>query len=278
MLIDWHANLSLESHFGEQEDEFSQRVGSARSAPPDAFMRDVGSTAEKFVVIGMRFPLLNIDVPNEFVAEFCAVHRDRAKGFACVQPGEDDAVRKLEHAIRELGLNGLKISPVYGGFDPWGREAGEIYRACERLDIPLLWHQSAAYASGAWLEYGNPILLDRVGREFPRLRMIVAHLGQPWMEETVVLLRKHPQIFADLSARYHRKWQLYNGLMTALDYKVTSQLLFGSDYPVRSTNAAIAEFRALNDWGPEVRLPVFPPDIIEDIISSRPFELLWPNG
>jgi predicted TIM-barrel fold metal-dependent hydrolase len=108
--------------------------------------------------------------------------------------------------------------------------------------------------------------------------MIVAHLGQPWVGETVVLLRKHPQIFADLSARFHRQWQLYNGLMLALDYKVTDQLLFGSDFPLRTTAAADEEFRGINEWGSTVTLPKIPGEIIEDIIHNRPFELIWPEG
>lgn len=275
MIVDWHANLSLDSHFAEEEAEFASRVGSSRSAPPDLFERDVASTAEKFVVVGMRFPILKLDVPNEFVAEFVHKHKGRAKGLACVQPFEEEAAKKLTHAIRGLGLHGLKISPVYGGFDPWCREAGELYRICDELRVPLLWHQSAAYASGAWLETGNPILLDRICREFPRLRMIVAHLGQPWMAETVMLLRKHPQLFSDLSARFHRKHQLYQGLMLAHEYGVTKQLLFGSDYPVRSTVAAIAEFRRLNEWEDGVRLPRFPEETIDDIVNNRPLNLIW---
>ena len=98
------------------------------------------------------------------------------------------------------------------------------------------------------LEYGNPILLDKIARAFPELRMIVAHVGQPWIGETVVLLRKHKQLFADLSARYYRQWQFYNALMLAIEYKVTDQLLFGSDFPMQTTQAALDSFRAVNDW------------------------------
>jgi predicted TIM-barrel fold metal-dependent hydrolase len=108
--------------------------------------------------------------------------------------------------------------------------------------------------------------------------MILAHIGQPWTGEAVVLLRKHPQILTDLSARFHRKWQLYNALMLALEYKVTGQILFGSDFPVRTPETAMAEFRALNDWGEGVSMPKFPEEVIEDIINNRPFEMLWPEG
>ncbi|MGF7160602.1 hypothetical protein FHS85_002233 [Rhodoligotrophos appendicifer] len=279
MLIDWHTNLALPEHYGDEENgELQTRVKNSASGDPEAHVRHVADIAEKFVVITMYFPLLNTFVPNEFVADYVRPFGDRAKGLACVEPMKPGAPSQLEYAIRELGLHGLKISPVYGGFDPWAREAGDIYRKCVELNIPLLWHQSAGYASKCALEYGNPILLDRVAREFPQLRMIVAHFGQPWIGETAVLLRKNPQIFCDLSARYHRQWQLYNALMLALDYNVTDQLLFGSDFPLRTPTEALAEFRALNDWKGKAMLPEFPPEIIEDIINNRPLELIWPEG
>lgn len=277
-MIDWHANLWLPEHFDPEEKEYLARVGGQPGAAPADFEKHVAAVADQFCVVTMQFRALKLHVPNEFVADFVRKHGNRAKGFACVDPMAEDAPAKLEYAVRELGLHGLKISPVYGAFDPWCQEAARLYRLCDKLRVPLLWHQSAAYASASALEHGNPILLDKIGREFPRLRMIVAHLGQPWMGETVVLLRKHPQIFSDLSARFHRKWQLYNGLMLALEYKVTSQLLFGSDFPLRTTQQALDEFRGLNDWGEGVTLPKFPREVIEDIVTNRPLDLLWPEG
>jgi hypothetical protein len=227
MLIDWHTNLSSPEHFAAGENEFVSRVGVEVDGGPESHQRHVAGVADKFVVITMNFKRLKISVPNEYVADYVSRHGDRARGFACVDPMDEDAPDQLRYAIRE---------------------------------------------------FGNPILLDRIGREFPRLRMIVAHIGQPWTGELVVLLRKHPQIFSDLSARYHRKWQLYNGLMLAMDYQVIPQLLFGSDFPVRGTADALAEFRNINDWGEDVTLPRIPADVIEDIVNNRPFELIWPDG
>jgi uncharacterized protein len=279
MIIDWHTNLGLIEHgFEAGPANMTARTGATQTCDPAAFETHVASTAEKFVIITMYFPRLGIRVPNEFVAETVAKYKGRAVGLAGIDPFEQDAPKKLEHAVKELGLKGLKWSPVYGAFDPWCPEAWAIYATCDRLGVPILWHQSAAFAQFAAHEYGNPTLLDRIARTFPKLRMIVAHIGQPWVEDCVVLLRKHPQIFADLSARYHRKWQLHHAMMLAIEYKVTNQLLFGSDFPLRSTSEALAEFRALNDWGPDVKLPKIPNEIIEDIINNRPIELVWTDG
>src|SRR5262249_47613244 len=211
MLLDWHTNLSLPEHY-DDGNQMVDRVGITIDGTPNSHEQHIVKAVDKFVLVTMNFRPLRANVPNEFVAEYARKYPGRAKAFACVDPLQDNAARSLEYAVKELGMHGLKISPVYGVFDPWCDQARRLYRLCEGLRIPLLWHQSAGYAAECALEYGNPILLDRIAREFPKLRMIVAHLGQPWMGETVVLLRKHPQIFSDLSARFHRKWQLYNGL------------------------------------------------------------------
>lgn len=279
MLIDWHTNLALPEHgFEGGPATMATRTASTQHGDPASFVKHVASVAEKFVVLTMYFPRIGMRVPNEFVAEHVAKYKGRAIGFAGIDPLEENAPKKLEYAVKELGMRGLKWSPVYGAFDPWCPEAWAIYQTCDRLGIPILWHQSAAFAQFAAHEFGNPTLIDRIARTYPKLKMIVAHLGQPWMGECVVLLRKHPQIFADLSARFHRKWQIYNGLMLAHEYKVTDRLLFGSDFPLRSTSEALAEFRSLNDWGPDVKLPKFPEEVIEDIINNRPIELIWEDG
>jgi predicted TIM-barrel fold metal-dependent hydrolase len=94
------------------------------------------------------------------------------------------------------------------------------------------------------------------------------------MQETVMLMRKNENVFADLSARFHRPWQLYNGLRTAIEYKVTDRLLFGSDFPVMTTREAARAFQAVNDWGEGVRLPPIPLELIDAILYERPLELL----
>jgi hypothetical protein len=118
MLIDWHTNLWLPEHFGPEAQELTHRV-STNDGSPAAFERDVLGSAERAVVVTMNFPRIGLNVPNSFVAELVARHRERVKGLACVDPLSPTAERDLEHAIRELGLSGLKISPVYGVFDPF---------------------------------------------------------------------------------------------------------------------------------------------------------------
>jgi hypothetical protein len=250
------------------------RTGRSTLADPARHKTAVAAHAERFVIVGIKWGQLGANVPNEFVAEGVRSYGGRAVGLACVDPHDTDAPRELERAFTTLGLHGLKLSPVYQGFDPSSPEAWRLYEICDHYRKPILFHQAAAFAQQAVLEWGRPVLLDRVARTFPKLHLILAHLGQPWVEETVQLLRKHKQVFADLSARFYRHWQIYNGLMHAIDYGVTDQLLFGSDFPMQSTAEALTAFRAINEWGPGVALPRIPEETIESIVSRRPLSLV----
>jgi predicted TIM-barrel fold metal-dependent hydrolase len=117
------------------------------------------------------------------------------------------------------------------------------------------------------------VLIDKVARAFPRVKMILAHFGLPWADIAVQLLRKHKQLFTDVSARIYRPWEMYNALLHALDYDVAGQVLFGSDFPVQTTNEALATFRGLRTRFPG--MPEIPERMIEEIITNRPLSLIW---
>ncbi len=67
---------------------------------------------------------------------------------------------------------------------------------------------------------------------YPDLRMVLAHVGHPFIDECLVVIRKHPNVYADISALYYRPWQFYNMLISAQEYRVTSKLLFRDGLPV----------------------------------------------
>jgi predicted TIM-barrel fold metal-dependent hydrolase len=117
------------------------------------------------------------------------------------------------------------------------------------------------------------VLIDKIARAFPETKHILAHFGLPWSHVTVQLMRKHRQIFTDVSARLYRPWEMYDALMRALDYRVTDRILFGSDFPVQTTAEALETFRGLRKRFPT--MPQIPEEIIEDIISNRPLSLIW---
>ncbi|MFQ5872334.1 MAG: amidohydrolase family protein [Dehalococcoidia bacterium] len=274
-LIDWHTHTWLPEHVTtESRAEMKTHGVIGGEAWPENHRRAiVEGGAEKFVVINAP-TRQDRSVPNDFIAEYVSQHAGRAAGLASVHPDDPGAAVEFERSVKELGLKGLKLSPVYQGFDPWNPQAWRLYEIANGYNVPVMFHMGGGYPPSATLEWGNPLLLDKIGRAFPDLRIIVAHFGQPMMQETVILMRKNRNVFTDLSARFHRKWQLYNGLQVAIEYQVTDRILFGSDFPVMTTREAVNAFKNINDWGGGVKLPAIPEELINEILYHRPFELL----
>jgi predicted TIM-barrel fold metal-dependent hydrolase len=236
----------------------------------------VAQEVDRVVVFGLQAPKAGIDVPNEVIAEYAAAHPDRIVGWASVDPNAPDCVARLEHAVRELGLRGLKLGPVYQHFDPTDRRHFPLWAKAVELGIPTIWHQGTTFPRNAPLKWANPIQLEEIALAFPELVMIVAHLGHPWETETIVTIRKQPNMYADVSAIHYRPWRMWQALVTAQEYGVEHKLLFGSDYPSGKPSDVIAGLRSVNDLVEGTRLPRVTDETVEAILH-RNHTALFPD-
>lgn len=134
--------------------------------------------------LAFRSTLLGFNVTNDYVAEFVDKKREKYIGFLSVDPHEPDFMEELERAYFDLGLKGIKLSPIYQGFHPTYERAMRIYSFAEEHGLPILMHQGATFPREAPLKYAHPEMLEDIAIVFPELRMIIAHLGHPWEIET----------------------------------------------------------------------------------------------
>jgi hypothetical protein len=273
--VDWHSHIWLPEHLGpdwvQLEEKYDLNHRSSLNGTPEkhrAAMAKAG--VDECLVIALWSEHLGIKMPNEYIARYVAEWGGKAVGLASVDPNLPSAVDDLAYAHDELGLRGLKLSPPYQNFHPHSPEAWHIYEAVAERGM-LMFHQGAVTLRRGVLEVAQPVLLDRVAREFPDTTIIVAHMGQPWIHEVVPLMRKHPNVYADVSARCGRPAQLVAILRAVLDYSVADRLLWGSDFPVYDPSEHAADFlRAAESLGDI-------PDavaILDDILYNRPLSYL----
>jgi hypothetical protein len=149
-----------------------------------------------------------------------------------------------------------------------------LYAEAERRQMPVLIHPGGHLAEAGRLEFARPVLLDEVARTFPELKIVIAQLGEPWVEETVVLLAKHPNIFADISGLLTRPWQAYNALVRAYQYGVIDKLLFGSDFPYTHAAGCIEALYSLNQIAHGSNLPIVPREALRGIVEREALGLL----
>jgi hypothetical protein len=184
-----------------------------------------------------------------------------------VNPNFPDYMDEAKRAMAN-GLKGIKLGPNYQNFDPLSPGAKRIYAFAQKNSLPILFHQGASPQQFAPLRYAYPLVMDEIAIEFPDLRIVMAHLGHPFTRETVVTIRKHPNVYADISAIYVRPWTLYEGLTLATEWGVMEKILFGSDFPVTTPRTAIDSLRNVNEIVEGTNLPRVPLELIEGIIQA----------
>lgn len=203
---------------------------------------------------------------NDSTAAFVAADRSRI-GFMSVDPNRADYLDEYERA-KSLGLKGIKLGANYQRFDPLGREAFELYRRANKDGLPILFHIGASPIAGAPLKNAHPLTIDEIAIAFPDLKIVMAHIGHPWVRETVAVIRKHPNVYSDVSAIYTRPWMTYEALVMAWEWGAMHKLLFGSDFPITTPDYAMERLRAVNDVVAGTSMPKIPLEKIEGIIHA----------
>lgn len=191
------------------------------------------------------------DGVNEFVAKYCKTAPDRLIPVGSLHPQHvGNPKTEMAYLVEDLGIRMIKIHPPHQLFYPndylHGLESlGVIYERAEQYGIPIMFHTGTSIFPGARVKYGDPIHLDDVAIDFPRLKIILAHGGRPlWMSTAFFLLRRHPNIYLDISSIPPQNLLSYFPRLEEIAHKT----MFGSDWPgpgVKSIRINIENFLGL---------------------------------
>ena len=189
-------------------------------------------------------------IGNEEVAEFCKSQGGRFIGFAGVDPHKGIvALRELEYAVRELGLRGLNLQCFEHKLAIDDPKMYPLYAKCIELDIPVNLHCSINFSTESLMEYGRPILLDKVMTHFPDLRVCAAPPGFPWVHELIGVAWRHRNVHIGLVAVRPKYLAVAgSGYEPLLQYGRTvlqDRIIFGTSYPLMPIERTIREVEAL---------------------------------
>ena len=268
----WEEKLHLAPFF-VKEAELSRGYALDMTVDAGVFMQD-NAPYDKVVVLGAKARLNGIWVPDDYLAAFVARAPGKLFGFAGCDPTQPNYLDELRHAVEDLKLSGVKMLPMYAGFDPRDPRCDPVYAYCQSRGLPILFHTGTTFNRQAPLGFTRPWLWDEVAIKYPDLHMVLAHAGHPFCEECLVVIRKHPHVYADISALFYRPWQFYNMLIAAQEYNVAHKLLFGTDYPFAKTPESVNGLRQANHVTGASGLPRVTDATIEGILNRDAFALL----
>jgi uncharacterized protein len=176
--------------------------------------------------------------------EVVAPHRDRLFGVAAYSPFQKAHQPPLAQLDEWLGSGAVRAVKFYTGYE-------HFYPADERLrpvmDLlvkhrrPAIFHSgdTVCWQGGALLKYAHPLHVDELATAMPHLRVIIAHLGSPWIADCAQVCYKNKNVFADCSGfvyggfkahhrnRFRQYWELFEDIT-----EHQGKILFGTDWPI----------------------------------------------
>jgi uncharacterized protein len=187
---------------------------------------------------------------NQFVAEYVKENPRRLIACGSLHPRHTQNILSDVEALLRLGIRMIKIHPPHQLLYPNDyvrgvKELEIIYRAAEANGIPVMFHTGTSVFPGARNKYGDPIYVDDVAVDFPKLKILLAHGGRPlWMDTAFFLVRRHANVYLDISGIPPKRLLEYFPRLA----EIAQKTLFGTDWPgpgVPDIKQNVDEFRAL---------------------------------
>jgi uncharacterized protein len=154
--------------------------------------------------------------------------------------------------IQNGKMFGLKLFPGYQNFYPSDERLFELYDLCQKRKAPVVFHMGLLWEGATGLlKQAHPLTIDEVANKFPDLKIIIAHMGNPWLIDTGAVMLKNQNVYTDLSGffeeylpisaaavqAYHRALQELRSFIGTFD-----RCLFGTDWPLYNQKEYLQAF------------------------------------
>lgn len=216
-----------------------------------AYYRERSMAAVVFTV-DARTQLEHAPISSADIVEQAADHADVLIPFASVDPRRGErAIDEARELVADHGARGFKFHPTVQGFDPSHDSYRPLWDALEQLELPVVVHtgQTGIGAGtpgghGLRLRYSNPMLLDDVAADHPRLPLILAHPSVPWQDEAISIATHKSNVAIDLSGWSPKYFPPQ--LVRAANSFLQDKVLFGSDFPLITPDRWLRDFAELD--------------------------------
>lgn len=166
----------------------------------------------------------------------------KAVGSIDLENHTQSDVNLLENLLKAQKIIGIKFNLGYQHVYPYEEKFHPIYELCIKYNVPVIFHTGDTLAGAVpnpKLKYSHPVHIDEVAADFPNLKIILAHMGNPWLIDCAEILYKNENAFADISGLVvgDDLTSSYGDLMRnrikeLIAYAGEKKLLYGTDWPL----------------------------------------------
>jgi predicted TIM-barrel fold metal-dependent hydrolase len=162
-------------------------------------------------------------------------------------------VAELRSLLEARAIKGLKLYPGYEPFYPADPKLAPAYELAEEFDVPVMIHTGDTYAPSGKVKFAHPLHVDEVAVDFPRVKFLICHLGNPWFRDCMEVVYKNENVYTDISGltlgafndrfEAYMRQQLKEMILWGVDPK---RVLYGSDWPLASMESYLAFMEELS--------------------------------
>jgi predicted TIM-barrel fold metal-dependent hydrolase len=188
---------------------------------------------------------------NDHVIDLATTYANAFPGIlASLDTGAQDSnavARYAEELARNPKVVGFKFHPPDQGFYPSDKNFYGIWDVLQSGNKPVMFHVGFTVlgantdgGGGIALDYGRPVHLDTLARDFPKMKIIAAHPGWPWEQELIGVVTHKKNVYVDTSG--YLAEQLPDIFRKAIAGRLQDKALFGTDYPYVDLERALISF------------------------------------
>ena len=190
------------------------------------------------------------DEVNDWMLRYAAAEPQRLIPFGSVNPRFSSDVGGCVQRLIDAGIKALKVHPPHQLFRANAYldslpSLAELYDRAQAAGIPVTIHTGTSVFPGARSRLGDPMDVDDVAVDFPKLTILLAHGGRPlWMDAAFFLVRRHRHVYLELSGIPPSKLLEYFPRLS----EIADKTVWGTDWPspgVMSMRRNVDEFVAL---------------------------------
>ncbi|MEQ9591857.1 MAG: amidohydrolase family protein [Cyclobacteriaceae bacterium] len=161
-------------------------------------------------------------------------------------------LREISDYLKDGLVKGLKLYPGYEPFYPHDRRLQVVYDLAVEFDVPVMFHSGDTYSPKGKVRFAHPLHIDDVAVDNPDMRIVICHVGNPWIKDCMEVIYKNKNCYADFSGlvlgdfsdhfEQYMKEQLQEMILYAGEPKY---LLYGTDWPICNMKSYLSFIRQL---------------------------------
>lgn len=156
----------------------------------------------------------------------------------------DEDLKNYRTWIKDGLVKGLKIYSGYEHYYPYDERYQKVYDICVEFGVPAMFHTGDTYSPKGKLRYSRPLNLDDVAVDNPELKIVMCHLGNPWIQDAQEVIYKNKNVYADISGfiigsfdHFFEK-MIKEKVAELINYAGEPKyLLYGTDWPISSMDS-----------------------------------------